>query len=161
MQGEALELLAWKWEGLKRALEAYGAELLLPLAVMFGPAHVWGVTYLAATSVVRSAQEISLACAAAAGPWPGICVHSEEKAISVIVYTVLVNYALDVAASFYFHPWLWFCPVCAWNSLGRIFLCYFQGISGFFLAFLHPRWTQCLLLPQPFCKTCSVPGFIE
>lgn len=75
MQGEALELPAWKWEGLKRALEAYGAKLLLllPLAVMFGPAHVWGVTYLAATSVVRSAQEISLAHAAAAGPWAGIC----------------------------------------------------------------------------------------
>lgn len=64
--------MAWEWEGLKRALEVYGAELLLflPLAVMFGPVLVWGV---AATSVVRSAQEISPSHAAAAGPWAGIC----------------------------------------------------------------------------------------
>lgn len=40
------------------------------------------------------------------GPGQVSAVHSEEEAISVIVYTVLVNYALDVAASFYFHPWL-------------------------------------------------------
>lgn len=72
---EARVLLAWECEALKETLEVCGAELLLflPLAVMFGPAHVWGVTYLAATSVVRSAQEISQSHAAAAGPWAGIC----------------------------------------------------------------------------------------
>lgn len=68
------------------------------------------------------------------GPGQVSAVHSEEKVIAVIVYTGLGNYPLDVVASLYFHPWLWFCPVCAWNRLGRIFFYYFGGVSGFFLA---------------------------
>lgn len=36
----------------------------------------------------------------------------------------------------------------------------FGGISGFFLAFRNVLRHH-LLLPQSFCKTCSVPGFIE
>lgn len=72
---------------------------------MFGPAHVWSV---AATNVVRSAQEISPSLLLQ-GPGQVSALHSEEKIISlfiVIVSTVLVNYPLDVAAFFYFHPWL-------------------------------------------------------
>lgn len=143
--------------GLKRALEVCGAGLLLflPLAVMFGLAHVWGVAHLQLPAWRDLLRRYPYPMLLLQGP----AVHSEEKVISVIVYTVLVNYPLDVAASFYFHLWLWFCSVRAWNRLGRIFLHYFWGLSGFFPAFLHHPYTQSLLLSQPFCKTCS--GFIE
>lgn len=74
LQGEARELLCQEREGLKRGLEACGAELLLPPAP---GTDVWagscaGCDLPAATGVVRSAQEISPAPAAAA-PWAGTC----------------------------------------------------------------------------------------
>lgn len=69
------------------------------------------------------------------GQVPAAC--SAEKAISILVYTVLFNYHLDVAAFFYFLPWLWFCSLYAWTRLSRIFLHYSWRISGFLLPFFH------------------------
>lgn len=151
---------------MRRFEESPGSLWGRVVAVSAPGSDVWasscvGCDLPAATSVVRSAQEISPSLLLLQGPGQVSAVYSEEKVISVIVYTLLVNYPLDVATSFYFHPWLWFSSVHAWNRLGRIFLHYFWGISGFFLAFLHHPYTQCLLQPQPFCKTRSVPGFIE
>lgn len=157
MQGEARELLAWEWEGLKWALEVYGAELLLslPLAVMFGLAHAWGV---AAASVVRSAQRYPYPLLLLQGPGQ----VSDRKRLLMSLFT------LDWLITL----WMWPSPfifILGCNSVQFMPETGLAGstsvilgrVSGFFLVFLHGPYTQCLLLPQPFCKTCSVPGFIE
>lgn len=62
--------------------------------------------------------------------------HSEEKVISVIVYTVLVNYPLDVAASFIFilgFNSVQFVPETGLAGSTSIIL---GGVSGFFLFFM-------------------------
>lgn len=85
--------------------------------------------------------------------------RSEEKVISVIVYTVLVNYPLDVAASFIFilgFNSVQFVPETGLAGSTSIIL----GGGQWVLPFFHGPYTQSLLLPQPFCKTCSVPDFI-
>lgn len=93
------------------------------------------------------------------GPGQVSVVHSEEKVISVIVYTVLVNYPLDVASSFFFlgfHSGQFVPETGLAGSSSIIFGGSVASFLLFFIIFAHS-----LLLPQPFCKTCSVSGFLE
>lgn len=86
MQGEALELLAWKWEGLKRVLQVYGAELLLflPLAVMFGPAHV-GCGSSQCGEICSGDSPIPCCCCRALGRY---LLYTQRKRLLVSLFTL-------------------------------------------------------------------------
>lgn len=112
----------------------------MSLALIWVPARVQGVTYLPMTTVVRSAQEIAVLLLQ--GPGQAPAAPSAEEAVSALVYTVFVDYRLDLTTTFFFFFLFALNSVHFMPATGLAGSLLHLEISGFFLAFLRRLWNK-------------------